>query len=406
MFGNSRLKVLLVLLTLCTALMAPNSVAQGPWVVTATVDLLPANSGTISPFGAQSVENGASITFTVIANPGYRMLYLYVDGTRVPNADTTYTFTNVTADRTILVKFEVIPHCYSAPDTCYVCRDTLQTPWKLLANMDLGVCDTVRFGEPVSVNFTGPGAIAVGDSFKVPFYIYNSRPVGGLSLGFKHDGAHVRFGKGWEVDANSSIPVAARASQTPTYLSANGDSVLIGWTDFTALSPIPATGTNQAVIVGSLFLVVEAAVAGTIRIDSTFVPPAGGFLLTALNPAPGGSKTLTPKYGPGDASVPVQEVSGPNLPEQYALNQNVPNPFNPSTSIEFAVPRSGNVRIKVFNVLGQKVKTLADEYMKAGYKRVEWDGTDQSGNSVASGVYLYRMSANDFGETKKMLLLK
>jgi flagellar hook assembly protein FlgD len=84
----------------------------------------------------------------------------------------------------------------------------------------------------------------------------------------------------------------------------------------------------------------------------------------------------------------------------------MPNPFNPNTVIMFAIPKPGEVRIEVFNVLGQKVKTLANEFSKAGYKRVEWDGTDDNGSSVASGVYLYRMTAGDFSETKKMLLLK
>jgi flagellar hook assembly protein FlgD len=102
----------------------------------------------------------------------------------------------------------------------------------------------------------------------------------------------------------------------------------------------------------------------------------------------------------------VQEINTSLLPQKFELGQNTPNPFNPNTVIVFAVPRPAEVRIEVFNVLGQKVKTLSNEFSKAGYKRVEWDGTDDSGSSVASGVYLYRMISGDFSDTKKMLLLK
>jgi hypothetical protein len=94
------------------------------------------------------------------------------------------------------------------------------------------------------------------------------------------------------------------------------------------------------------------------------------------------------------------------LPTEFDLSQNKPNTFNPSTQINFALPSAAKVNLTVFNVLGQQVKTLVDEYMTAGYQTVTWDGRDNSGASVASGVYFYRIAAGDFAETKKMLLLK
>ena len=94
------------------------------------------------------------------------------------------------------------------------------------------------------------------------------------------------------------------------------------------------------------------------------------------------------------------------LPTEFELSQNMPNPFNPSTQISFALPSAAKVNLTVFNVLGQQVNTLVDEYMTAGYQTVTWDGRDNSGASVASGVYFYRIVAGDFAETKKMLLLK
>ena len=413
--GNMRLKVLLVLASLCIAFMASSSLAQGPWKIKTTIKKASTKaSGTITPNDTLTnyveVANGANITFTITPGPGSRVASMMAGNYTVFNSGT-YTFYHVTHDDSILVRFEVNPKCYSTPDTCYVCRDSSVTPWAL-KGFDLGVCDTLRFGVPVCAGYAGSGAVAIGDSFKVPFYIYNSHPLGAFSLGFLNSGRHVFWGKGWSVDTASSIPPAARGFMTPPSLTADRDTVLIGWADLSSANPIPATTGGKAKIVGSLYVVLQAASSDTFQVDSIFVLPSAPFLLTAIN-SPGNSRKLTPQFVPGVVHIipecptnPVMEVNGPNLPQQYSLGQNVPNPFNPSTSIEFAIPRSGDVKIEVFNILGQKVRTLVDEYLKVGYKRVDWDGTDQSGNSVASGVYLYRMSSKDFSDSKKMLLLK
>lgn len=94
------------------------------------------------------------------------------------------------------------------------------------------------------------------------------------------------------------------------------------------------------------------------------------------------------------------------MPDELQLSQNYPNPFNPVTAIEYRLPERSHVKLKVFNVLGQKVRTLIDREESAGSYTIIWDGTDTSGKSVASGVYLYRFQAGDHIETKKMLLLK
>jgi subtilisin family serine protease len=98
------------------------------------------------------------------------------------------------------------------------------------------------------------------------------------------------------------------------------------------------------------------------------------------------------------------EIGG--LPTEFSLSQNYPNPFNPATEIQFALPENAHVKIEIFNVLGQKVHTLVNEDMEAGYKSVTWNGLDDSGKNVSSGVYLYRMEAGDRVFNKKMLMLK
>ncbi len=96
----------------------------------------------------------------------------------------------------------------------------------------------------------------------------------------------------------------------------------------------------------------------------------------------------------------------PLLPTDFALGQNYPNPFNPSTSINVAISQTSQVRITIYNMLGQEVRTLFDGQMEGGVKTINWNGKDQIGRTVASGTYLYRMRAGNFVATKKMVLLK
>ncbi len=100
------------------------------------------------------------------------------------------------------------------------------------------------------------------------------------------------------------------------------------------------------------------------------------------------------------------EPNDPNLPSEISLEQNYPNPFNPVTNIEYRLPERTSVSIEVFNSAGQKVATLVDGERPAGRHSIKWDGTDDSGIRVSSGIYLYRLSAGNNSESRKMLLLK
>lgn len=93
-------------------------------------------------------------------------------------------------------------------------------------------------------------------------------------------------------------------------------------------------------------------------------------------------------------------------PDEITLLRNYPNPFNPSTSIEFMISKSGQVKVEIVNILGQRVRALVDEYLEAGYHLARWDGTDDSGQEVSSGIYLYHISTSELSQTRKMLLLK
>ena len=95
-----------------------------------------------------------------------------------------------------------------------------------------------------------------------------------------------------------------------------------------------------------------------------------------------------------------------NVPDKAELMQNSPNPFNPSTSIKFFIPNQSDVIIKVYDLLGREVTTLISKNMSKGFHIVFWNGRDKYGNQASSGVYLYRLTAGNFTETKKMTLLK
>lgn len=89
------------------------------------------------------------------------------------------------------------------------------------------------------------------------------------------------------------------------------------------------------------------------------------------------------------------------IPDKYVLSQNYPNPFNPETKISFSIPKSGNVSLKVYDILGNLVYTLVNGYLNSGSFSYEFSGTD-----IASGIYYYRLTADNFSETRKMILIK
>ena len=94
------------------------------------------------------------------------------------------------------------------------------------------------------------------------------------------------------------------------------------------------------------------------------------------------------------------------LPQSFGLEQNFPNPFNPSTVIPLALPQRTEVRLAIFNVLGQRVRTLVDGPLEAGYHHMAWNGLDEAGRQAAAGMYFYLVEADGLRQTRKMMLVK
>jgi hypothetical protein len=102
----------------------------------------------------------------------------------------------------------------------------------------------------------------------------------------------------------------------------------------------------------------------------------------------------------------IEEVNTSTIPGNFVLEQNYPNPFNPETIINYSISKTTDVNITVFNALGQKVQTLVNQKQNTGNYKVNWNGKDNSGKIVSSGVYFYTLKAGNFTSTRKMILLR
>ena len=100
------------------------------------------------------------------------------------------------------------------------------------------------------------------------------------------------------------------------------------------------------------------------------------------------------------------------LPAQYRLEQNFPNPFNPSTTIRFALPKASSVSLRIYNIIGQLVATVSNTTLDAGTYSMKWNGTDDAGKQLGSGIYFAKLTASstdgksNFVQTRKLLLMK
>jgi hypothetical protein len=111
-------------------------------------------------------------------------------------------------------------------------------------------------------------------------------------------------------------------------------------------------------------------------------------------------------YWEGGGTVSVIEDEFSKTPIQYSLNNNYPNPFNPLTTIRYDLPEDGFVNVTIYNAMGKLVKDLVNIQQNAGFKSIQWDATNNRGQPVSAGLYLYTIQAGEYMQTKKMVLLK
>ncbi|HMQ80958.1 MAG TPA: SBBP repeat-containing protein [Ignavibacteria bacterium] len=125
---------------------------------------------------------------------------------------------------------------------------------------------------------------------------------------------------------------------------------------------------------------------------------SGNIIVSGGSNVGGFNNFCTIKYAPGTIGI---EPSGNNIPESFTLHQNFPNPFNPVTNINFDLPLSSYVKLSVFDITGREIETLVNENLKSGTYKADWNASN-----LPSGVYFYKLEAEGFTETKKMMLVK
>ncbi|MCH7731536.1 MAG: T9SS type A sorting domain-containing protein [Candidatus Marinimicrobia bacterium] len=158
-------------------------------------------------------------------------------------------------------------------------------------------------------------------------------------------------------------------------------------------------GTNSGFEPGEPF----AHTIDTVFVDSEVESDATYFYVVTATDFNGNESDYSDEVG---GSLGIDEIG--QIPIEYALYSNYPNPFNPSTTIQFDLPNNGNVLLSIYNLLGQEINTVVNREFLAGRYRFEWDGTNKVGKLVPSGVYFYRISidGNEYIETRKMMLLR
>lgn len=179
-------------------------------------------------------------------------------------------------------------------------------------------------------------------------------------------------------------------------------TVVIGLLPQISVNEKPALQPGTGVIARLVFEIEDPEVEAVTIETTTLENPYHSLAFVYVDKSQDGSQRiqmLEPEFN--NTTVALSGLGEAELPNSFALKQNYPNPFNPVTQIAFDLPQASRVELSVYNVLGQKVVTLIDGQMEPGSHVVEWDGSNNS-----SGVYFYRISADSFTATKKMMMLK
>jgi hypothetical protein len=305
-------------------------------------------------FGLDSAITVTGKTFSTSANYGYNGSVAQVTGTVLPA-----TVHNLTID--------------NASGVALSQATTVNNQLRLTAGVLDNSVNSVTLGPGGSVVFSG-GSLAV--------------PIGiELSL------SSIDFGT-----------VTAGQNKIDTITVTNHATSAVNITSITSTNAV-FTVTPTSVSVGA-----ESTQKFIVTFTPTVNGPQTGKIVFAHNTISVSDTVTVTGTGTGGAGVENVEAA---IPKVYQLYNNYPNPFNPSTTIQYDIPRQSKVVLKVYSLLGQEIATLVDGVVESGYHQTVWNGQHVSGSQVASGVYLFRMSAQStsgkseaFTQMKKMLLVK
>ena len=219
---------------------------------------------------------------------------------------------------------------------------------------------------------------------RLPVMVENSGPIYGAQMNLKYDPRALSLSGVRLTERSQDMTLAYRVIEEGKVLA------LLYSFDGRVIPPIESIGGVDGSILDVEFEVIKSGH------DVSWEVEVENIILSDLY---GNSIALD-----GFGSVTAQVAS--SAPDEYLLSQNYPNPFNPGTTIEFAIPVDGKIVMDVIDISGQRVRRLDEGYKQAGSYSVVWDGLNERGMKVASGVYFYRIRAGDFVKMRKMVLLK
>jgi hypothetical protein len=210
-------------------------------------------------------------------------------------------------------------------------------------------------------------------------------------------GAFSEVGTGRIVALSDHLFHDVAVTQSDNRLFANQVFSWLALGGFDWLSVTPQTGTLAA----------GNSVEISLELDASILPSGAYDLnLEVMSNDPGMPVVTIRMHVVVDSTVTITGVGDGQVPGTYQLHPNYPNPFNPTTTIRYDLPAAQDVKIVIYNVRGERVRVLVDRHQAPGRHEAAWDGRNSRGESVASGVYLYRIVAGEFVRTRKMTLLK
>jgi hypothetical protein len=208
---------------------------------------------------------------------------------------------------------------------------------------------------------------------------------------------------------NDKLLIAGQTNSTDFQVSSGGYSKKLGADVFVSVLNLPNKEIQYFTYMGNSS---DDELEGLSVVNDSLIVISGN-TGAGFQVSPGAYQTTV--KGKADAFAAIlkfhsttTEVDGKpeKLPAGFKLNQNYPNPFNPSTVISYRLAASGNVKLKIYDTLGRKVRTLVDSFQSAGEHSITWNATDNSSNPVSSGIYFYKMETNGMSFQKKMILLR
>jgi hypothetical protein len=228
----------------------------------------------------------------------------------------------------------------------------------------------------------------------------------GLRIVQRHDGHDLRVELYLDNAANNVKLFEAEISFDMSMLSYNGADQLISASSGNVPVFFHATERKDKVYITA------GALGSNVTFEGSGLIADVRFLLISEKPAHVSLTGVTLRDADNNEIVPdiipTDDLEGSDDESSltYDLKQNVPNPFNPTTTISYSVPTGTHVSVKIYNVMGQLVKTLVDDYRSAGRHEITWHGRNEAGEDAASGVYFYRFQTSEYSKTVKMTLVK